>query len=94
MVSEIKFGSIGSSFEKSEAVQKEVVAPKLKSQDVTVSNQLGKLVNSVVADETSSVEQARVMNMKARIQSNDYTVDTDLLADKLYHQLFAAGISG
>lgn len=41
-----------------------------------------------LCSESSNDESARVLEMKRRIDSNNYKVDTDVLATKLYNSVF------
>lgn len=54
-----------------------------QSDDVVVTNHLSKLVDLVSAAGEMPDENARVMEMKQRIKSGDYTVNIPVLSDKL-----------
>lgn len=95
MVSEIKFGAINTNLKQSDIIQKEVSqTSNAKNKDVTLSSNLESIVNSYISEESDVNEQTRVMNMKQQIESNHYIVDTDVLAEKLYQNLFSSRIGG
>lgn len=45
-------------------------------------------LTDLMSTETNSAEVARVLEMKNRVQSGQYRVDTDELSKQLYHQVF------
>lgn len=58
------------------------------SSEITISNQLGSLINSAaLADDTTS-ENERVKAMKNRIESGNYQIESDKLAKALTHHVF------
>ena len=61
-----------------------------KKEDVSLTNELGKLVNLLALDESTSSESARLVSENARVlaaknlvQSNQYVIDYSRLAEKL-----------
>lgn len=62
--------------------------------DVTVTNHIGKVITSMLADNSTVDEQARVIEMKQRVQSGSYRIDTDALSETLYKQVFSKSIGG
>ena len=85
MVDEIKFGSVGIPLtydgKANNTKNKEELPPEEGA--VTVSNNLGKLVNLMQADAEGPDEAARVTEMKNRIQSGAYKIDPHALTEKL-----------
>lgn len=55
--------------------------------DVTVSNQLSSVISSLSIDTEATSEAERVRAAQQSVQSGQYRVDVDQLAQKLYHQL-------
>lgn len=45
-------------------------------------------LTDLMSTETDSTEVARMLEMKNRVQSGQYRVDTDELSKQLYHQVF------
>lgn len=66
--------------------------PLAQSETDSVSLQINSFVKVSMGDESTIDENARVIEMKNRIESNKYQVDTDELAQKLYHQVFSKNI--
>lgn len=64
----------------------------VKQEDITVTNHLSKYVNAMIAENNPPDETNRVLEMKRRIDNNNYKVDTDQLATKLFEQVFAKNI--
>ena len=59
---------------------------KQKHGDVTVSSHLASLLT--VDPQTECEQDSRVMDIKNKIQSGRYQIDTDKLSESIYHQLF------
>lgn len=96
MVSEVKFVTISTKMDKSDMTPAHSNASIAKNaqSDVLLSHNLEKLVNSMISEENHPLEQTRMMHVKQQIQSNTYSIDTDLLTEKLYHNLFSTSIGG
>jgi anti-sigma28 factor (negative regulator of flagellin synthesis) len=60
--------------------------------EVTISAGFSKHINALLADHEPANDNARVLEMKSRIQSNNYTIDTDRLAKKIFQDIFTKNI--
>ncbi|MFZ2314650.1 MAG: flagellar biosynthesis anti-sigma factor FlgM [Gammaproteobacteria bacterium] len=58
------------------------------SSDITISNQLGSLINSAALSDDIISENEHVKAMKNRIESGNYQIDSDKLAKALTHHVF------
>lgn len=65
--------------------------PRSAASETDVTVDVRNLAGMVVAD-NSSEDNARVLEMKQKIDSNSYRVDTSALATKLFEQVFSKTI--
>lgn len=56
---------------------------KEEGAGVLVTTNLGKLIGLLSVDDGATEVNTRVMDMKNRIQNNEYKVDLNMLSDKL-----------
>lgn len=63
-------------------------APAAKSPDIAISSHIHQVVTNLVAENKEAPEMDRVKTIKSLIESNQYKVDADALARKLYRSLF------
>lgn len=55
----------------------------IQQEGITISNHLSKLMGLVSAGESIPDDSSRVMDMKRKIQANEYSIDFNALSDKL-----------
>lgn len=90
MVNEVKFDQVDGlspllNSKKAQKTAKNPSSPQIQEEGVSVK--IDSFQSMLVAD-TSVEENARVMMMKEKIESNHYKVDTDELAKKIYRNIF------
>jgi anti-sigma28 factor (negative regulator of flagellin synthesis) len=92
MINDIKLDNIVTvaTQKKAHPQETQAKAPSVPvSDDITVSTGLSKHINSLMAENSVTDEHSRVMEMKNRIESDNYIVDTDSLAKKIFQDVFA-----
>jgi anti-sigma28 factor (negative regulator of flagellin synthesis) len=72
---------------KKKAAAKET--PAKNSPDIAISSHIREVVTTLVAENKESPEMDRVKAIKSMIDSNQYKIDADALAQKLYRSLFS-----
>lgn len=90
MVNDVKFDQLDNinSVLVSKKTQKNMQKkPLFQTDEEGVKVRLSGFHEVVMADNTAE-DNARVLEMKQRIQSNNYKVDTDELAKRIYHNIF------
>lgn len=89
MANEIKLDGILNPATLTNAHNKTRVKPthSIVSEDLKVSNHLGTHVSKLVAQNQMPDNHARIQALKHQVQSNQYRVDFEKLADKLAHTL-------
>ncbi len=95
MTNQIKLGPMDSAIttllnsDKGKQKEQQSAAPSEQSH---ISIHLNTLVSLTIAENNASDDNARVIEMKNKIETNTYHVDTDALAKKLYHDVIAKTI--
>jgi anti-sigma28 factor (negative regulator of flagellin synthesis) len=59
------------------------------SPDIAVSSYIGNMITTLVAENQESSNLDKVATIKSLIESNQYKVDANALAVKLYRSLFS-----
>ena len=72
---------------KKKAAAKET--PAKMSPDIAISSHIREVVTTLIEENKETPEMERVKNIKSLIESNQYKIDADSLAQKLYRSLFA-----
>ncbi len=89
MIKDIKLAGIVPATPKSSFNGPEKSAQSTTQEGVTISTGLSRHINSLLAENSMPDENARVAEMKHRIESNNYSIDTDKLAKKIFQDMFA-----
>jgi anti-sigma28 factor (negative regulator of flagellin synthesis) len=89
MVNEIKLDALASVASLTKGTRKDTVvnAPTVAEDAITITNSLGSLVTKMMADNSVPDNQQRIIELKQKIDNNQYHVDIDKLAGKLTHTL-------
>jgi anti-sigma28 factor (negative regulator of flagellin synthesis) len=91
MVNDIKFNTINAAFTPKTARQ-DAATGKItdkKQADIMISNQLTKFVQAALAEDSNPIANTRLDEIKNKIASQNYNVDTSKLAETLYTNLIA-----
>lgn len=88
MINDIKLDSLGNSLSTQKTSQQPQAPVAGKTENIVVSDNVSKIAKMLVADEEISSQNSRVLEMKQKIQSGTYTIDTDALSEKLTQTLF------
>ncbi len=89
MANEIKLDGVHHTTALANSLNKARVKPThgLVPEDLKVSNHLGHIVSTLVAQNQMPDNHARVQALKQQVQNNQYRIDYEKLADKLAHTL-------
>jgi anti-sigma28 factor (negative regulator of flagellin synthesis) len=89
MANEIKIEGLGIAHTAAKPITKEVTAVNVPStnEGITITNHLGTLVNTLVAQNKTPLDHQRIFELKRQIENKQYHVDLDALASKLKHTL-------
>lgn len=85
MVDQIKLGTVHQPLipqkMTADTIEKPVMAAK--EEDITLTTQMGKLMNGLITEVSNHDEQRRIAETKMRIDNNTYDINVDALTDKL-----------
>lgn len=88
MINKIDFDGVSpATTPKKRAASKETT--QTATPDIAVSSHISNMVTTLVAENQETSEMDRVSAIKKLIESNQYKVDADALAKKLYRSLFS-----
>jgi anti-sigma28 factor (negative regulator of flagellin synthesis) len=89
MVNEIKLDGISSALQANKTAKDRQVSQTgpVSHEQMKVSSQLSSMVNTALADNSQLTASQKVAELKEKINSNQYRVDLDKLADKLAHSI-------
>jgi len=89
MIKDIKLTGISPATPKSPVTGPDKSAHNTTQESVTISTGLSRHINCLLAENDMPNESDRVAAMKNRIESNNYSIDTDKLAKKIFQDMFA-----
>ena len=94
MINDIKLDNISTvpSPKKAQLTEPQKPAATATVEGITISTGLSRHISSIMAENNPTDEHSRVMEMKNRIESNNYSIDTDKLAKKIFQDVFGKNI--